>query len=133
MHACMSAHAFSSRDIPVAYKLVCLLVGCLTSQQHASVSQRRICSDNCTCCHTEIEFADQTFFLTQLQYTDTGPPAQADPSLRHVSVRVVMCMHVRLHVIFIMDTRRCTYRNMSLGLLVYRSMSICDPPPRNES
>ena len=50
----------------------CLFVGCLTSQQHASVSQGRICSDNFTCCHTEIEVADQTFYLTQLQYTDTG-------------------------------------------------------------
>ena len=45
-------------------------VGCLTSQQHASVSQGRICSDNFTCCHTEIEIADQTF--THSQYTDTG-------------------------------------------------------------
>ena len=36
------------------------LVACLTSQQHASVSEGRICSDNCTCCHTEIEVADQT-------------------------------------------------------------------------
>ena len=50
-----------------------LLVGCLTSRQHASVSQGRICSDSCTCCHTEIEAADQTFHLTQSQYTDTGP------------------------------------------------------------
>ena len=31
---------------------VCWLVGCLTSQQQASVSQGRICSDNFTCCHT---------------------------------------------------------------------------------
>ena len=45
---------------------------CLTSQQHASVSQGRICSDSCTCCHTEIEIADPTFYLTQSQYTDTG-------------------------------------------------------------
>ena len=45
--------------------MVCLLVGCLTSQQHATVSQGRICSDNFTCCHTEIEVADQTFYLTQ--------------------------------------------------------------------
>ena len=44
----------------------------LTPQQHASVSQGRICSDNFTCCHTEIEVADQTFYLTQSQYTDTG-------------------------------------------------------------
>ena len=33
--------------------IVRLLVGCLTSQQHAGVPQARICSDNCTCCHTE--------------------------------------------------------------------------------
>ena len=59
---------------------VCLLVGCLTSQQHASVSQGRICSDKFTCCHTEIEVADQTFYLTQSQYADTGPTiSSADP------------------------------------------------------
>ena len=53
--------------------IVCLLVACLTSQQHASVSQGLICSDTFTCCHTEIEVADQTFYLTQSQYSDTGP------------------------------------------------------------
>ena len=59
---------------------VCLFVGSLTSQQHASVSHGRICSDNSTCCHTEIEVADQTFHLTQSQYTDTGPTSlNADP------------------------------------------------------
>ena len=59
---------------------VCLLVGCLTSQQQASVSQGRIYSDNFTCCHTEIEVADPTFYLTQSQYTDTGPTSpSADP------------------------------------------------------
>ena len=52
---------------------VCLFVGCLTSQQQASVSQEQICSDNFVCCHTEIEAADQTFYLTQSQYTDTRP------------------------------------------------------------
>ena len=50
-----------------------LFVSCLTSQQHASVSQGRICEDNCTCCHTEIEATNSTFCLTQSQYTDTGP------------------------------------------------------------
>ena len=59
---------------------VCLLVACLTSQQQASVSQGRICSDNLTYCHTEIEVADPTFYLTQTQYTDTGPTSpSADP------------------------------------------------------
>ena len=58
-----------------------IFVGCLTSQQHASVSQERICSDNCTCCHTEVEVADQTFHLTQSQYTDTGPTSPStDPT-----------------------------------------------------
>ena len=57
-----------------------LFVGCLSSQQHASVSQGRICTDNFTCCHTEIEAADQTFHLTQSQYTDTGLTSpSADP------------------------------------------------------
>ena len=57
-----------------------LFVGCLTSQQHAIVSQGRICSDNCTCCHTDIEVADQTFHLIQSQYTDTGPTSPStDP------------------------------------------------------
>ena len=61
-------------------KMLLLLVGCLTSQQHASVSQGRICSDNLTCCHTEIEVADPTFHLTQSQCTDTGPTSpSADP------------------------------------------------------
>ena len=55
------------------WMFVCLLVGCLMSQQHASVSQGWIC-------HTEIEVADQTFYLTHSQYTDTGPTSpSADP------------------------------------------------------
>ena len=44
--------------------LNCLLVGCLTCQQHASVSQGRICSDKFICCHTEIDVQ---------VHTDTGP------------------------------------------------------------
>ena len=57
-----------------------MLVGCLTSQQQASVSQGRICSDKFTCCHTEIEVADPTFYLTQSQYTNTGPTSPStDP------------------------------------------------------
>ena len=41
-----------------------LFVGCLMSQQYASVSQGWIYSDNWMCCHTEIEVADPTFYLT---------------------------------------------------------------------
>ena len=58
----------------------CLFVGCLTSQQHASASQGLICSDSFMCCRTEIEVADQTFYLTRSQYTDTEPTSpSADP------------------------------------------------------
>ena len=36
--------------------------------------------DSFTCCHTEIEVADPTFYLTQSEYTDTGPTSpSADP------------------------------------------------------
>ena len=59
---------------------VCLSAGCFTSLQHVSVSQGRICSDNITCCQTEVEIADQTCHLTQSQYTDTGPTTHStDP------------------------------------------------------
>ena len=54
-------------------RFVCWFVCCLTSQQHASVSQGRICPGNCTCCHTETKVADKTFHLTQSPCTDTGP------------------------------------------------------------
>ena len=41
---------------------------------------RPICSYKFTCCHTEIEVADHTFYLTQPQYTDTGPTSPSpDP------------------------------------------------------
>ena len=73
----------SWRTLAEGYFLQCcfvLFVGCLSSQEQASVSQGRICTDNFTCCHTEIEAADQTFHLTQSQYTDTGPTSpSADP------------------------------------------------------
>ena len=42
-------------------------------EYHARVSQGRICSEKCTYCHTETQFADYTFYLVQSQWTDTGP------------------------------------------------------------
>ena len=40
-----------------------LFVVCSMPHQNASASQGQISSDNCMCCHTEIDFADQTFFI----------------------------------------------------------------------
>ena len=61
----------------ITRELLSLFVGCLTSQKHASVSRDGSAQ---TCCHSEIEFADQTCYLIQLQYTDIGPTSLiADP------------------------------------------------------
>ena len=57
--------------------VVCLFVGCLRSQQHASVSQGRICSDNFTCCHTEIEVADQLSTSPSHSILTPGRPVPA--------------------------------------------------------
>ena len=51
------------------------------SKQHARVSQGRTCSDNYTCRQTESNRADQTSYLNQSQYTDTGTTSlSADPT-----------------------------------------------------
>ena len=42
-------------------------------QQNASAGRARV---RCTCCHTEIEVANQTRCLYQSQYNDTGPVLQ---------------------------------------------------------
>ena len=60
------------------------------SQQYASVSHGRICSDSCVCCHTEIEVADQTFCLTQSQDTDTQPTS---PSADSIKPAAWQCSH----------------------------------------
>ena len=43
--------------------VIVLFVGCLTLQQRVSVFQRRICSDNYTCCHTHMKAADRNFLF----------------------------------------------------------------------
>ena len=54
------------------------LVGCLFNVP--ATCDRVYLRDNFTCCHTEIEIADQTFHLTQSQNTDTGPTSPStDP------------------------------------------------------
>ena len=68
-----------------------LFVGSLTSQQHASVSQGRICEDNSACCHIEIEAADPTLYLTQAQHTDTG---QTSPSANPITQRAWQGSHL---------------------------------------
>ena len=74
--------SLQGEKIPSAGRLrgFACFVGCLTYQQHTTVSHGRICSENCTCCYTEIEIADQTFHLTQSHYTDTVPTSPStDP------------------------------------------------------
>ena len=86
--------AFDSEKPSVTDSNVCLLVGCLTSQQHAGVSQGRICTDNFTCCHTEIEVANQVFYLAKSQYTDTGPTVPALTQKRQAPGRVATALPI---------------------------------------
>ena len=51
----------------------CVVVGWVMSQQCTGVSLGLISPDNWMCCHTEVEVADQTLFLTLSWYTDMGP------------------------------------------------------------
>ena len=53
-----------------------------TSQQQACVSQRRICSDGCTCCRTETEVTSHTGHLTQSQCIDTGQTSSSIHSIK---------------------------------------------------
>ena len=78
---CCARYEASPKRLASPYKAsFVLFVGCLTSQRHANVSQGRICSDNCACCLTGIEVADQTLHLTQSQYTDAKPTSPStDP------------------------------------------------------
>ena len=52
---------------------VLLFVGCITTPQHACRSERQTCPNKCTCCHTEIQDTDRTFYPSQSQYTYTRP------------------------------------------------------------
>ena len=74
-----------------SFDWACWLLACLTSQQHASVSQGQICSDKFTYCHTKREVANQTFYLTQSQHTDTTPTSPSTdpitPGSRYDSTR----------------------------------------------
>ena len=96
-----------------------LLTGCLTSQLHAHVSQERICSDNCTCCHTETEVANQACHLTQSQNTDTEPTSPtADPATPGRTTTGVPILKSYASTWKNKDPRR--KRDSNLGLLLSR-------------
>ena len=59
---------------------VCLFVGWLLNVPATCECISGTDLLNFTCYHTDIEVADQTFYLTQSQYTDTGPTSPStDP------------------------------------------------------
>ena len=63
-------------------------VGCLTSLQHASVSQGWICSNNFMCCHTDTEVADQTYISPSHSILTLGRPVPVLTLQRQVPGRV---------------------------------------------
>ena len=62
------------------------VAGCFKSHQHESASQRWICSDVCTGCHTEIEVSDRSYhaYGRRPQYSEPS-----NPSTDHVTPSVV--------------------------------------------
>ena len=66
---CLSSGASLDDPLPpwpsVCFKNSLLFVGCLVSQQHARVSQGWIYTDNFTCCHSEMQAADDRVGSTQ--------------------------------------------------------------------
>ena len=66
------------------------------------------CSDNCTCCHTETEVADQTFYLTQSQYTDIWPTGLSADPVTPVPGRVATGLTI-LKSLVLTQHRVCAY------------------------
>ena len=67
------------KTIPSSLLLACLLA--LRPSNMLVCLKDGNSSDKFTCCHIEIEVADQTFYLTQSHYTDTGPTTpSSDPT-----------------------------------------------------
>ena len=65
------------------------LAGCLTPRQHATASQGPICSDYCACCHTAIEGAVQTSYLTtRSHHTDTRPTSPSGDPMSSSTLQV---------------------------------------------
>ena len=69
--------------------LVPVMLACFT-QERAAVSEGRMCSDICLCCHTETDVADQTFTSSSHSILTPGQPAQAPYSSGYPTTRLVI-------------------------------------------
>ena len=63
------------------------VVSCLMSQQHASVSMGRTCSDNFTCCHTEKEVVDKTSDGKQWNFCSRWHPSSVNGSANKIKFK----------------------------------------------
>ena len=76
------------------------IVGCLMNvPATCTVSLERICRDNCTYCHTEIQAVSQTCHLTQSQYTDTR---STSPGISSVTPDIIIMIIVIIILIIMM-------------------------------
>ena len=110
------------RQIPSVVRVGLLAV--LTSQQCARVSQGSICSDKCTCCHTEMDVADKTFCLTQSQHADTRPTRLTTDhrpafhsSFRRGSVRVESYLWLKHGAMRGVTVSKCAFLSLPIMLL----------------
>ena len=86
---------FPLSGLVVFQDVVCLLLNVPATCECISATDLL----NFMCCHTEIEAADQTFYLTQSQYTDTGLTSpSADPiAPGRVATGVPICKSLVWH------------------------------------
>ena len=108
--------------------LLLLFVGCLTSQQQATVSQGRICSDKFTCCHTEIEVADPTFYLTQSQHTERARWDREGKNECCLCVCVCVCVYIYTYMHTHTSTHTHINTNTHTHILIYSIhtyMAVC--------
>ena len=118
----------SQRRHPLQSHIVLLLVGCITSQQQASVSHGRVCTDNFTCCHTEIQIADQTFYLTQSQYTDTGPTSPSADPIRRAPGRVATGVPIFKSLVWLDPEKSRRKRDSNTGSSVLEADALTTRP-----
>ena len=97
---CLSSGASLDDPLPpwpsVCFKNSLLFVGCLVSQQHARVSQGQIYTDNFTCCHSEIQVADDRVGSTQTILCAATPRYKLQ--MTGSDLHNFMCCHSKIQV-----------------------------------
>ena len=100
----------------------CGLVACLTSQQHASVSQGLVCTDDGTFCYIQIEVADEICPLTFVNFNSSGRAGDC----KWVVVAVVVVVVVVVAVVVACGLVACLTSLQHASASLYAMTMLCD-------